>query len=168
MEFMGNYYTKNDDLKLSISFFDDLKLSISFFDDLELHDDFQIEKTNDLELHDDFQIEKTNDLELHDDLKSTDIILIPNLTTPEDVVENVSKDYDLSKIYNHLENNMNDFNFKYTPTDSPPDAFELEIERYKIEQDLNDAFEFKFDDDNSEISHIDFMFEMDDENDQEL
>ena len=166
MEYRGIYYTKNE---LSISFFDDLQLEennnfqLSIFDDLEIHDDFQIEKTNDLELHDDFQIEKTNDLELHDDFESTDIIMIPNLTTPEDVVENVSKDYDLSTIYNQLENNMNDFKFKYTPLDSPPDGFELEIERNKIEQDLKDAFEFKFDDNNSEISDIDFMFEIDQE-----
>ena len=164
MEYRGIYYTKNE---LSISFFDDLQLEennnfqLSIFDDLQIHDDFQIEKTNDLELHDDLKSEKNNDLELHDDLKSTDIIMIPNFTTPEDVVENVSKDYDLSTIYNQLENNMNDF--KYKPLDSPPDGFELEIERNKIEQDLKDAFEFKFDDNNSEISDIDFMFEIDQE-----
>ena len=152
MEYRGIYYTKNE---LSISFFDDLQL--------EENNNFQLSIFDDLEIHDDFQIEKTNDLELHDDFESTDIIMIPNLTTPEDVVENVSKDYDLSTIYNQLENNMNDFKFKYTPLDSPPDGFELEIERNKIEQDLKDAFEFKFDDNNSEISDIDFMFEIDQE-----
>lgn len=167
MEYRGIYYTKNE---LSISYFYDLQLEetnnfqLSIFDDLQLPS-LQLEKKNDLQSRDDFESEENKDLQSEADFESTDIIIISNLTTPEDVVE---KDYDLSTIHNQLENNMNDFNFKCPPLDSPPDAFELEIERYKIEQDLKDASECKFDDDNSEISDIDFIFEMDDEINQEL